>query len=362
MGIFYSPKDDIPMRADPVRKAKNLEAVQLIYSTLGGALLAAAIAIPLNVIMQTEGQNVLLSLTQHNLGWAIYFIVTFVAGALVISFVFSLKNPEKKIIPPFFVLITATSILIVNVILNSDEALFAVLTVYLTAFTALSFGTGFDQVIVKLLGLAVNKDHMKHSQLKAYADIQKIATILTTQARYNLKIAKKPIEEKEDTVILRSISEARFTTYIQLRRIDATHTLINSVFFEAGDYSTIDSGELEEYKREKSVYLQKVLLDQPNEIFVEPMHGYPEELIDRANEDLMGIYEKTKDLTGFEKGRIGFYIIAPVATALYIASTNDTQNTTAYGIIVASIIAALADISRIVYNRTRFHAVTDFRL
>lgn len=141
-------------------------------------------------------------------------------------------------------------------------------------------------------------------------------------------------------------------TYVEVQATnDDDTTLVNMVFLEKGDYATVDSNDLQEYQRDKTVYLQRVMLDKPNEIFAHPEDGTNVELLSRINDDLQGVYQRSKSLSKAERIRLVAYLLSPIPLGVYISVVG--YDATIYGAIIATLISAVTDTSRIFIKNRR---------
>lgn len=333
--------------------AQNIETLQAIYIFFSGVLYGAILSLLTNYTYDSIEWDVNRLFIYQTAYLTVSTGIMFMGLPVLLSFASTLKHPQKRIIPPFYIQIIGVGILIADLVIHSKNYQLALMAIYASVMFTYVVGKFQDLFIVKLLGIFISPEDLKISRLKVYSDKDKISSILMGQARQSLHLEKRPLEELKKSSILKSKREARFTTYIE---VDGTnneigYSIVNLVFFEKGDYSTLPSDDLNEYQREKTVYLQKVLIDEPNNIFSEPYGGYPKELSIRVNDDLLGVYRKTTILSFSEKIRMAVYAFVPVPIGIY-AFVKGMDSTT-YELIAGAIITSVTDISRILIRNRR---------
>ena len=337
------------------RKVRSLERLQTVYLMLSGALYGALLAGPFNYFVDPLNANAAQTLVTKFPFVIVYLVVVVPAGPLILSFAFSLKHPEKRIIPPMFIQMIGIAIFITDVVLHSRDFNLTFAAIYLSLLSIMPLGAFLDQFIVFLLGRFVKPEDLKTSRIKVHSDQKTIASIIKNQARNTLHLNEKPLEDSEPSIVFKTLKAERFTTYIEIEgtKEDGT-TLVNMVFLEKGDYATVDSDDLKEYQRDKAVYLQRVMLDEPNNIFAEPTSGTHAELLSRINDDLLGVYHRSKSLSKTEKIRLVAYLLSPIPLGIYISIVG--YDATTYGAIIGTLISAVTDTSRIfIKNRRTAH-------
>ncbi len=319
---------------------------------LSGALYGALLAVPFNYFVDSLSTNAVQTLVTNFPFVIVYLVVMVPAGPLILSFAFSLKHPEKRIIPPMFIQMIGIAIFITDVVLHSRDFNLTFAAIYLSLLSIMPLGTFLDQFIVFLLERFVKPEDLKTSRLKVYSDQKTVSSIIENQARNTLHLNEKPLEHSEPSIIFKTMKDERFTTYIEIEPTneDGT-TLVNMVFLEKGDYATVDSNDLKEYQREKAVYLQRVMLDEPNDIFAETASGTHAELLSRINDDLLGVYQRSKGLSKAEKIRLVAYLLSPIPLGIYISIVG--YDATTYGAIIGTLISAVTDTSRIFIKNRR---------
>lgn len=334
------------------RKVRSLERLQTIYLIFSGALYGAILAVPFNYYIDPLNTNVTQTLITNFPFVIVYLVVMVPAGPLILSFAFTLKHPEKRIIPPMFIQMIGISIFITDVVLHSRDFTLTFAAIYLSLLSIMPLGAFLDQFIIFLLGRFIKAEDLKTSRLKVYSNQNTVASTIKNQARNTLHLHEKALEHSDTSIMFRTTKDVRFTTYVEIEptKDDGT-TLVNMVFLEKGDYATVDSKDLQEYQREKTVYLQRVMLDKPNEIFAQPDDGTNAELISRITDDLLGVYQRSKSLSKAEKVRLVAYLLSPIPLGIYISVVS--YDATTYGAIIGTLISALTDTSRIFIKNRR---------
>lgn len=319
---------------------------------LSGALYGALLAVPFTYFVDPLSTNAAQTLLTTYPFVVVYLIVIVPAGPLVLSFAFTLKHPEKRIIPPMFIQMIGIAIFITDVVLRSRDFNLTFIAIYLALLSLLPLGAFLDQLIVWLLGRFVKPEDLKSSRLKVYSDQKTVASIIKNQASYTLHLNENPLEHSGSSIIFRTPKDVQFTTYVEISPTkEDGSTLIDMVFLEKGDYAAVDSNNLVEYQRDKAVYLQRVMLDKPNNIFAEPADGTNAELLSRINDDLLGVYQRSKGLSKAEKIRLVAYLLSPIPLGIYISIVG--YDATTYGAIIGTIISAVTDTSRIFIKNRR---------
>lgn len=252
--------------------------------------------------------------------------MVFLVLPLIISYIFTVNHPERRVIPPLFLTYVAAPLLVIYSLIRFSPQSGVYVWLFMAVFVMVMAGWFSDIGMVKLLGLSFDKKHLKTAVVKSKGgSVEQIRGILLERpVRKRLDLAIRADLLEQGSVVLKPAIEDKFAIYVELKNEPLDETvLINFVFFEKGKYFTKDTDELKEFVEDKVSYvMNRLQRARPNPITTTRLDTpYPEFLVDMASENLMGIAAQAERMTRMDKFRISLYFAAFVPVIAFILQT-----------------------------------------
>jgi len=203
-----------------------------VYVFLGGAINAVVIKnyvdLVLSISIPPQYQITLQDLPLLAVLGVVVFLVP-----LLISFLLSRMQPEKRIIPPLYMQGVSIGLLLFFVYNSMPNDFLAIYTISFYAFVS---GIAQDTIVIYALGkTAITDDIIKHS-LKAHVNMAKMKEIITSKQFRKLHKLRLIMKEGE-SIKLRSDRRRGFQFILEIKESkQPNETIINTLAYNMGSY------------------------------------------------------------------------------------------------------------------------------
>jgi len=254
-------------------------------------------------------------LTMNEYGWLAFgFVIAFLIG-IVLSLGMSRLVPDRKIVPPFFMMMIVLAWFVYSGIFLSGQYLnlvppgpnayayqLAILRgIPLWYFTAgtllLTVGVVQDSAVTAILGISAQDDNIVRISMRVFASPEDVKNLLMLSVvKDRLALSRKFDKKVDGTIYLWRSSRRRYVFQIQLKPTKAVRngaelvdTIMSVVGFERRQYYITTTAPFRESFVGDIAYIETVFkrTPKPTEYSIEP-ESNAQQLVDEAIEELRG--------------------------------------------------------------------------
>jgi hypothetical protein len=312
----------------------------VVYVFLGGAINAVVIR---NFVDWYKWAMIRFEAIQIAPQFIVYGIFVFLTP-LIISWFFSRRHPEKRIVPPLYMQGIAFGLLlffVYNALVTDFQ------TYYFIAMYAFSAGIIQDGIMGYFLGKnALSEDIIRHS-FAVHSDVARVQEIVMSKQFRTLLGLKRIVKEKGETLKLRSSRKPYWQIVLEVKETgEKGETIVNLAVYDERRYNiehVEKTDDVYEYAMSKIGYIKDYFMRRHSlQVDNAPMDN-AESLVSYVLDDLQGTLTRFQEMTRRKQLSIIAMLVFVLASVGLFAFDRIDAGLATLAIAVALIIDVIRD-------------------